>query len=164
MTKARLTIKHMQLADLKPHPLNPRDHPAKGSEGWRVMVKSLADDYLDPLAVNSHNGMLISGHFRLKVMLDMGWLSADVVVKDYSERDHLAKMLLYNKQMGVNNMPKLKDILEDLDDGSFDMDMTGFTDEELELMMTACRQPDHVCDCGKAYIVTDKGKIKEVEV
>lgn len=35
----------LPLAELKPHPANPRKHPDPGSREWSVLEGSLKDDY-----------------------------------------------------------------------------------------------------------------------
>ena len=39
-------------------------------------------------------------------------------------------------------MPLLKDLLEELDTGDFDMDLTGFTSKEIEDLMNQCFVPE----------------------
>lgn len=138
MKTARLKIAHMRLDELKPHPRNPRVHPVPGSPEWIALKKSLEHDYNDPLIWNQRNGFLVSGHLRTKVLMESGYESADVVVVDYDEPTHIARMIAANKPIGENDLPALKDLLLELDDSNFDMSLSGHTLPELETLMTAC--------------------------
>src|SRR4051794_30220498 len=93
---AALRIERMAVAELQPHPRNPRKHPAVDSPAWEALKKSLGHDYFDPLVVNVRNGKLVSGHLRQKVMLALGFTHADVSVVDYDEPTHVARLIAAN--------------------------------------------------------------------
>jgi hypothetical protein len=134
---AAVKIERMALADLRPHPANPRVHPLPGTPEWEALKKSLLHDYYDLIVFCIRCGRLVSGHLRVKVLAAEGYTHADVSVVDYDEPTHLARMLSANKSAGENDLPRLKDVLETLDVGDFDMALTGFIETELENMMTA---------------------------
>ena len=129
---ATVTIRRMSLADLKPHPRNPRIHPEPGSPQWEVLKASLKSDYFDPILYNQRNGMLVSGHLRVKVLKEAGFTEADCVVVDYDESTHIARMLAANKLQGEDDMSSIKDLLAELDTGAMDMGLTGYTEQEIE--------------------------------
>jgi len=141
---AILSIKRMKLVDLKPHPRNEaiRRHPDPGTPKWEALRKSLAHDYFDPLVHNKRNGLLVSGHLRLKVMLADGYTYADVSVVDYDEGTHLARMVAANHEIGEDIMDGLKDVLLEIDCGDMDMSITGFDIKELEELMTQVHIPE----------------------
>jgi len=97
---AGLQIERIALGEMKPHPKNPRKHPRPGSPAWEVLRKSLDRDYFDPLVLNRRNGMLVSGHLRHRVMVEMGFTHADVSVVDYDEPLHLARLIAANNPLG----------------------------------------------------------------
>lgn len=132
---AALTVKRLALADLKPHPRNPRRHPESGSPQWAALKTSLEHDYYDPLVWNVRNGMLVSGHLRTKVLKESGFTEADCVVVDYDEQTHIARMISANKGAGEDDYPSLKDLLQEIDTGELDMALSGFTEEMLSSMM-----------------------------
>lgn len=125
---ASLKVETLPLASLKPHPRNPRKHPAKDSPEWKVLEASLKHDYFDPIVWNVRNGQLVSGHLRTKVLKNMGFESADVVVVDYDEPTHIARLMAANKAIGENDLPKMQELFGELKtvDG-FDMAVAGFT-------------------------------------
>ena len=141
-TDAKLTVESLKLADLKPHPANPRVHPSPGSPEWEGLKRSLASDYFDPIVFNRRNGLLVSGHLRTKVLLESGYKTADCVVVDYDEPTHIARMIAANKSIGKDDAAALKDLLQELDTGATDMSLTGFTEAEIETLMTQFHVPD----------------------
>ena len=141
-TDAKLTVESLKLADLKPHPANPRVHPSPGSPEWEGLKRSLASDYFDPIVFNRRHGLLVSGHLRTKVLLESGYKTADCVVVDYDEPTHIARMIAANKSIGKDDAAALKDLLQELDTGATDMSLTGFTEAEIETLMTQFHVPD----------------------
>ena len=140
---ATLTLKRLPLSKLKPHPRNPRVHPDPGTPEWDGLKRSLAHDYFDPIVWNESNGLLVSGHLRVKVMRAENYTHADAVVVDYDENTHLARMIAANKSIGDDDRAALKDLLQELDTGAVDMGaVTGYSDAELEGIMTQFHVPD----------------------
>jgi hypothetical protein len=129
---AGLTIERMQLKQLKPHPRNPRRHPKAGSPEWNVLEASLQHDYFDPLVWNKRNGMLVSGHLRTKVFKHLGFTHADVVVVDYDEPTHLARLMAANKSIGEDDLPQVAGLLSELQSSGFNLDLAGFTIGEVD--------------------------------
>ena len=118
---ATLTVRRMPLASLKPDSRNPRMHPDPGTSGWEALKRSLVHDYFDPLGINSGKkcpklkNVLWSGHLRLKVLAEMGVKFADVVVKDYTEKEHLARLVAANRQVGEDDEIALANLLKGMD-------------------------------------------------
>lgn len=78
-----LKVVRKRLTDLLFHPENPRIHPPKGTPEWNTLRESLLDDYFDPIIWNRRNGMLVGGHYRVKIFQDEGVQEVDVVEVDY---------------------------------------------------------------------------------
>jgi ParB-like chromosome segregation protein Spo0J len=70
------------------------------------------------------------------VLLDMGMSEVDCVVVDLDETKEKALNLALNKIQGEWDFLKLKDLLEELDTGEFDIEITGFDSKEIEDLMT----------------------------
>jgi hypothetical protein len=123
----------MNISSLLPHPRNTeiRKHPEPDSAEWRVMVKSLEHDYFDPVVWNERNGFLVSGHLRTKIMVSMGITTLDVVVVDYDESTHIARMLAANKASGTDEVKGMKTFFEELKTSGFSTDLTGYGAEAL---------------------------------
>jgi hypothetical protein len=60
---------------------------------------------------------------------------------DWPEKKEAAANIAANQHGGEFDMPKLKDIIINLDTGDMDMELLGFNSHELELMMTAVQTP-----------------------
>jgi hypothetical protein len=113
--------KSAPLAEINhPHPKNPRVIPDADSEEVRTLDASLEHDYFDPLIWNKRNRMWVSGHVRAWRMTALGFTHADVVVVDYDEETHLARMLAANSHSGKNDDDKLDALLASLTASSFD--------------------------------------------
>ncbi|MDD5095558.1 MAG: hypothetical protein PHV74_14460 [Dehalococcoidia bacterium] len=125
----------IELATVQPHPRNPRIHPEPGTSGWKKLIKSLDYDYYDPLVYNKRNNCWVSGHLRAKVLISQGITHAKVVVVDYPEDIHIARMIAANKQVGEWDFPSLKDLIIEIDTGAFDMGLTLFGEDELESLV-----------------------------
>lgn len=129
----------MPLAEIKPHPRNPRKHPDPGSEEWEIVKKSLDACYFEPLVVNLRNGMLVSGHLRWKVMLDMGIHDAHVSVIDCDEQVHYALMVHANRHQGEFDPEILAALLAEIEVAGIDDALAGF---DHEAMMALIRPPE----------------------
>lgn len=147
---AGLVIERIALADMKPHPKNPRKHPRPGSPGWQVLRKSLERDYFDPLVLNRRNGMLVSGHLRQRVLAELGFTHADVSVVDYDEATHLARLIAANNPIGEF----LKEALEAL---AGEIGGAG-----LEAALAGMEEDDFAALAGPPAIQDDTGQAGEM--
>lgn len=111
---AVIRIERRPLADLKPHPENPRKHPAPGSKEWKTLEASIDHDYFDPIVWNERNEYLVSGHLRVKVLLHLGYTHADVSVVSYDDDTHRARLIAGNASSGKDDADKLDALLSSL--------------------------------------------------
>lgn len=126
-----LKVVRKRLTDLLFHPENPRIHPPKGTPEWNTLRESLLDDYFDPIIWNRRNGMLVGGHYRVKIFQDEGVQEVDVVEVDYDNETHLARLFAANKALGIDDQDKRRELflrLHEIPD--FKVSLTGFTTEE----------------------------------
>ena len=79
---------------------------------------------------------MVGGHQRLKILQERGNKEVEVSVVDLPDNKEKALNLALNKISGEWDFPKLKDLLEELDAGGFDIEITGFDDKEIEDLMT----------------------------
>ncbi len=127
---AELKVERRKLGELRPHPRNPRVHAEAGSGEWEALRRSLEHDYFDPLVLNKRNGMLVSGHFRRKVFEEMGVDEVDVVVVDYDEETHLARMMAANRQFGEWDEDAVGELVGEIEAAGLDSWLAGFLDED----------------------------------
>ena len=92
--------------------------------------------YVEPIVWNKRSGNIVGGHQRYKVLLDMGMSEVDCVVVDLDETKEKALNLALNKIQGDWDYLKLKDLLQELDTGELDLELTGFDMGEIEELMT----------------------------
>jgi hypothetical protein len=132
------------------------------------MAKSLAAyGDLSGIVVNRLTGQLIGGHQRADVLTGAEWHVDDlptpepdgtvgrghlvhggrryaVRVVDWPERKAHAALLAANRfgRVGSDDPAMLKDLLQELDTGDMDMDLTGYSAAALELLMTQEHQEE----------------------
>ncbi|MDR1304274.1 MAG: hypothetical protein LBK76_03525 [Verrucomicrobiales bacterium] len=132
---AVIEVRRLALADIKPHPKNPRKHPEENSAAWLVLKKSLERDYFDPLVVNRRNGMLVSGHLRHKILLASGFTHADVSLVDYDEATHVARLIAANSLIGEFDDATLTALAAELNAASLSASLAGWTEDELAALV-----------------------------
>lgn len=90
-----------------------------------------------PLVWNRRNGFLVSGHFRLKVMIEMGYTHVDVSVVDVDEATHYAMMIAANRLLGEWEKELLAQLATDIDAAGLDAALALY-DQKALLAMVEC--------------------------
>ena len=130
-----MQIETRKLADLRPAEYNPRKKLAPGDPEYEKIARSIEDfGYCDPIIINK-DGTIIGGHQRTQVLLDMGAETADVVVVDLDKDREKALNIALNKITGEWDMQKLRDALGDLTLSKLDVNTTGYSDDELQVVL-----------------------------
>jgi len=124
-----------KISELSPAKYNPR---TISSDSLGRLTKSLSElGNLQPITWNAKTGNIVGGHQRLKCYSALGKDEVDVWAVWLDEAQEKAANIALNKLSGEFDMPKLKDILEEIDVGEIDVDITGFSLEEIRKMMEA---------------------------
>ncbi|MFX3618714.1 MAG: site-specific DNA-methyltransferase [Sporolactobacillus sp.] len=132
-----MIIKKIPISSINPALYNPRLDLKPGDPEYEKLKRSIQEfGYVDPLIWNKQTGNLIGGHQRLKILESEGEKEVEVSVVDLDDQKEKALNIALNKISGEWDMPKLKDLLEELDDGEFDLELTGFDLQEVEDLMT----------------------------
>ncbi len=132
-----MRIETMQLSEINPAAYNPRVDLKPGDKEYELIKKGIAEfGLVEPLVWNRTTGNLVGGHQRLKVLKELGYTEAEVSVVELPEGKEKQLNIALNKLAGSWDMPLLKDLLEELDCGADDIEFTGFTEEELEGLMS----------------------------
>jgi hypothetical protein len=132
-----MEFKEVFLTDLKPAAYNPRKRLKPGDPAYEQIKASIEEfGYVDPLIINL-DGTIISGHQRFKVLKDMGVSAAKVVVVDVDKTKEKAMNLALNKVTGSWDVDLLKKALVDLQLDKFDLDITGFSEIEVQTLTQA---------------------------
>lgn len=132
-----------KLSELSPAPYNPRKI---SSDALGRLTKSLSElGNLQPITWNAKTGNIVGGHQRLKCYQALQKEEVEVWAVWLDEKQEKAANLALNKLSGEFELPQLKDILEELDTGEIDLDITGFGMEEIaELMEQAGPEKEDV--------------------
>ena len=121
------------ISELKDAEYNPRFIT---DESLGRLTKSIAElGNLSPVTWNVRTGRVIGGHQRLKCYKAMGKTQIEVWAVDLPETKEKIANIALNKLSGEFDMPKLKDIILELDTGGMDMEISGFSMEEMQSMM-----------------------------
>ena len=160
-----MEIQKISIDKLKPAKYNPRKNLKPGDPEYEKIKRSIQEfGYIEPIIWNKHTGNVVGGHQRLKILKELGEKNPDCVVVDLDEIQEKALNIALNKISGQWDMPMLKDLLQELDTGAFDMALTGFDMQELEEMMNQVhiekpekkkKEPQSVIcpQCGHAFEV-----------
>ena len=157
---------------------DPQNPNRMSAEDKNRMAKSLAEfGDLSGIILNRRTGLLIGGHQRVDVLTggtiettDLpesepdGTVARGALVKDgkryglrvvdWPEGKAHAALLAANRfgRVGSDDLPLLKDLLEELDTGAMDMDLTGYSLEAIEALMLQ----EHQDEPEGESIVADK--------
>lgn len=126
-----------QIDDLLPAVYNPRKDLTPDDKEYQKIKRSIEEfGYVEPIIYNVTTNTIVGGHQRLKVLRELGYTEIDVVEIEETEEREKALNIALNKIEGEWDMAALKDLLQELDNGEMDMDLTGFDDWEIEQLMT----------------------------
>ena len=143
----KMEIKTIEISKINPAKYNPRLDLQPGDPDYDKLKRSMQEfDLVEPLVWNKRSGNLVGGHQRLKILKEQGINEVEVSVVDLPDSKEKALNIALNKVQGDWDLPKLKDLLQELDTGEFDMDITGFDVNELEDLMTQFYEPDEKDD------------------
>jgi len=137
-----MNIETRKLSELRHADYNPRKKLTPLDPEYQKIARSIDEfGYVDPIIINSDN-TIIGGHQRATVLKDKGWNEVKVVVLDIPKEQEKALNIALNKISGEWDMGMLKDLLLDIDSGSYDVTLTGFDLDEIEDLMLQFHQDD----------------------
>ena len=150
----------MPIGLLKAHPRNPREHPKPGSTLWEVMRRSLDAGYFDPVVWNERNGLLVSGHLRVKVMTELGFTLVDVSSVELDEVEHYARMIAANRVLGQWEDTILASLAADIEAAGLDAALAGFDHKALLALLDP---PEITDDTENAEDLVTKAELLQRE-
>ena len=132
-----MTWVSLPVDSLKPAAYNPRKKLKKGDKEYEKIKKSIVEfGYVDPIIVN-YDGTVIGGHQRLTVLSDLGYKEVQCVqVRIDDENKVKALNVALNKITGAWNEELLADLMVDLQDADFNLDLTGFEAPEIDQLFS----------------------------
>ena len=131
------------LENLVPHPRNYNKHPDTQIALLAKIIK--AQGRRNPVVVSKRSGFVVKGHGRIEAARLMQVDAVPVEYQDYeTEAAEYADMIADNRiaELAEPDNAMLKDLLQELDTGDMDMDLTGFDAGEIERLMTQTHQGD----------------------
>ena len=128
---------HTRLADpdsLKPNPANPNRHSAHQIQLLASIIQE--QGWRNPITLSKRSGLIVRGHGRLEAALLIGCEVVPVDEQDYaSEAEELADLLADNRlaELAELDEDELKRLIKSIQesDPSFDLELTGFMDDEI---------------------------------
>ncbi len=132
-----MKIKKILISKIRTADYNPRLDLKPGDLEYEKIKRSIQEfSMVEPLVWNEATGSLIGGHQRLKILKDLGQKEIEVsVVNIKDQKREKALNVALNRCSGDWDYGKLKELLVSLDDGQFDVTMTGFGMDELESLL-----------------------------
>lgn len=119
-----------------PNPLNPNQHPQSQIELLAKIIQ--AQGWRQPITISNRSGLIVKGHGRL---LAAFLFKADKVPVEYqnyeTEADEIADLTADNRlaELAEMDTDSLAEILRDLNDENFDIELAGYTAEDLEELL-----------------------------
>jgi DNA modification methylase len=140
-----MEIKTVKISKLRPHPKNPRVHPDSAIEKLERSIKEFG--WTNPVLVSA-DGYILAGHARLKAAEKAGIQEVPVVYLPLEGAKAEAYLIADNRLQDETDwdLPKLKDLLQELDTGEFDIELTGFDMDEIEDLMTQFHVPEEIIE------------------
>ncbi|HEM3460768.1 TPA: DNA modification methylase [Streptococcus suis] len=137
-----MEIREIRLSELHPASYNPRKKLKKGDKEYEKIKQSLLKfGYVDPIIVNK-DLTVIGGHQRLTVLKDLEYETAKCVIVDLSKEDEKALNIALNKITGQWDDQLLADLLLDLQESDFNLDLTGFEPPEIDDILSNVHDKD----------------------
>lgn len=120
-------------AGLVPNPRNPNQHPDSQIE---ILSRVIATQgWRSPIVVSKRSGFVVKGHGRLQAALKLGAKLVPVDVQEYeTEGAEWADLIADNRiaELSDTNHDELKKLMLELREKDFDLDLTGFTGDDLD--------------------------------
>ena len=135
----------MKINELKPHPKNPRVHPDSAID---KLVRSIKEyGWTNPVLVSA-DGYVLAGHARLKAAEKTGISEVPVIYLPLEGAKAEAYLIADNRLQDETDWDyeKLKKLLQELDTGEIDLELTGFDMDEIEDLMTQFHVPGEIIE------------------
>jgi len=126
-----MPTKVMRLEDIIPAEYNPRQDLQKGDFEYDRLKDSIDTlGFVKPLVVNIRNNVLVSGHQRLKILLENGVTETEVMIVDLDDEKEKLLNIAMNRIEGDWEWSKLESLLKEF--SADELSVTGFTLAEIE--------------------------------
>jgi len=127
----KIEIKYISISEIKPYPSNPR----KNDKAVEVVAKSIKEYGFKVPIILDKNNEIIAGHTRIKAAISLGFTEVPTIYADDLTPEQVkAFRIMDNKTHEYSDwdLDLLKEELKGLSDLNIDLDLTGFSEKELE--------------------------------
>ena len=156
----------VDVAKLVPNPKNPNQHPDSQIQLLGRIIRQTG--WRQPITVSKRSGFIVKGHGRLSAALLEGIKEAPVDYQNYTnDAEEYADLVADNRiaELAETDNRLLADIFAEIDTGEIPMELTGYTEDEVESLVTALsealhndlHEPDDIPEPDQA--VTQKGDL-----
>ena len=129
-------LKMLPVSVLKPAEYNPRKKLKPGDKEYEKIKNSIQEfGFADPLVVNS-DMTIIGGHQRLTVAVELGYTEVPCAVVDVDKVREKALNIALNKITGAWDETLLAQLLEEIKEAEFNVDLTGFEPPEMDQLLS----------------------------
>lgn len=127
-----MEIQKIDINKLIPATYNPRKDLKPNDEEYIKIKNSIINfGYVEPVIINK-DFTVIGGHQRLKVLKELNYEKIECIVVDLDKTQEKALNIALNKISGEWNTEKLENLLQELLQEDFDVNLTGFDSEEID--------------------------------
>lgn len=156
-------------AKLVPNPKNPNTHPAVQIQALGRIIRQTG--WRQPITVSKLSGFIVKGHGRLSAALLEGLKEVPVDYQNYANAaEEYADLVADNRiaELAEIDQKLLADIFADIDTGEIPMELTGYTEDEVESLVTALSEalhndlaePDDIPDIPEPErVITQRGDL-----
>jgi DNA modification methylase len=153
----KLEIKYLPIEGIKPYEKNPR----KNKKAVEIVKKSIkAFGFKNPIIIDKDN-VIIAGHTRLEASKELDYKEVPIIyAEDLTPEQVNAFRIMDNKsqEYAAWDYELLQEELKSLKDVNFDLDLTGFTEANLNRIMKA--EPERLEGGKKAKYQLEPGIYK----
>lgn len=126
-----MEIQKIDINKLIPATYNPRKDLKPNDEEYIKIKNSIINfGYVEPII--NKDFTVIGGHQRLKVLKELNYEKIECIVVDLDKTQEKALNIALNKISGEWNTEKLENLLQELLQENFDVNLTGFDSEEID--------------------------------
>ncbi len=129
--------KIVQIEEVTPNPRNPNQHPEQQITMLAKIIKK--QGWRAPITVSTLSNQVVRGHGRLMAAKRLGVKQVPVDYQDYeSEQAEWADLIADNRiaELAEIDNKLLMDLIAEIDDGTIDVTLTGFSEEHLAQMIS----------------------------
>ncbi len=146
---------------VQPDPENVRRHPDSNRKAIADSLQGFQQR--KPIVVNKRTMTIEAGNGLWQEMKALGATEIAAVFVDDTDQKAKAYGIMDNRssELAEWDFPQLKDLIEELDTGEIDTDLTGWTPDELEDMMTSAPDFSKVSQPSQASIDDERKRMEQ---